>query len=89
MPRRKQREERWIGSHWEVIVNDGNGDNWFKFSDSPVGPIASRHGEMDRAIALDISLALRGAANFLDKWSPRGGGGGKVVQLPKSKEAKD
>jgi site-specific recombinase XerD len=30
---------------------------------------------MDRAIALDISRALRGAANFLDKWSPRGGGG--------------
>ena len=89
MPRGKQREERWIGSHWEVIVNDGKGDNWYSFFEATLGPVVSKRGGMDRETALDISCALRAAANFLDeiKHPPRGGA--KIVQLPKSKEAKD
>jgi hypothetical protein len=88
MRRRKQKEERWVGSQWEVIVNDGNGDNWFEFHpDAPLGPIASRHGKMDRATALDISRALREAADFLDGWKLPPRGGGKVVQLRKSKSS--
>lgn len=94
MPRRKQREERWIGANWAVSVDDGNGDNWYTFHADAgpivlVGPNKAVGKRMDRATAHDISRALRAAADFLDERKLPPGGGGEVVQLRKSKEAKD
>ncbi len=83
MKTKKRTKPEWVGRHWSVYIDDGNGERWLEFfPDCPLGAFGRWHGNMTPKEASDISRAFREAAEWVDEnVAPEGTG--EVVAFPK------